>query len=259
MLTNSIRSIRETTKFASVVHYLVTQFHSSRTASCINCARVTKLVLTNYIGESMIDLTYKGILPFIFDFIQIYKISGLLNILYIPLQTMPSSALMGQNPISVDDELIHKALLKIWPPIFRDLASIPHNSHHSRAPSMIIGASCAITLIIFVTCARLWVRFCRTRMLGADDITIIAACVGCVVYLSMLITTESIGCLGRHIYNCTYKEVGYFYEVSEARLHKISFARIDIGYLNSLTTLYFLLSTSRSSSSRYRSCSKTVG
>ena len=79
---------------------------------------------------------------------------------------------------------------------------------------MIVGGSFAIALAIIITCARLWVRIFRQRAFGADDVVIIFACIGCVAYLAVDIASETAGCLGKHIYNCTYEEFGYFYEVS---------------------------------------------
>ena len=81
---------------------------------------------------------------------------------------------------------------------------------------MIIGSSFAIALGVIITCARLWVRIFRTRAFGADDVVIIFACIGCVAYLALDIASETAGCLGKHIYNCTYEEFGYFYEVSRS-------------------------------------------
>ena len=126
---------------------------------------------------------------------------------------MSPSALLGHPPISPNDKLVYKAILETAPNIIKDLPLIPHVSNHSRAPSMIIGSSFAIALAIIITCARLWVRIFRTRAFGADDVVIIFACIGCVAYLAMDIASETAGCLGKHIYNCTYEEFGYFYEV----------------------------------------------
>ena len=81
---------------------------------------------------------------------------------------------------------------------------------------MIIGSSFAIALGVIITCARLWVRICRTRAFGADDVVIIFACIGCVAYLAVDIASETAGCLGKHIYNCTYEEFGYLHEVSHS-------------------------------------------
>lgn len=131
---------------------------------------------------------------------------------------MSPSALMGQPPISENDKLVYKALMEFSPLTIKGLSLISHKSHHSRAPGMILGTSFAIAFVIIITCTRLWVRLFRSRVFGADDVVIIPACIGCVAFLSMLIAMESVGCLGRHLYNCTYKEAGNFYKVSELRL-----------------------------------------
>ena len=129
---------------------------------------------------------------------------------------MSPSALLGQSPISSNDELVYKGLLETSPGILKALPLLPHVFNQSRAPSMIIGSSFAIALAIIITCARLWVRMFRTRAFGADDVVIIFACIGCVAYLALDIASETAGCLGKHIYNCTYEEFGYFYEVSRS-------------------------------------------
>lgn len=141
---------------------------------------------------------------------------------------MSPSALMGQPPISENDKLVYKGLMEISPLTIKGLSLISHKSRHSRAPSMIIGTSFAIAFAIIITCARLWVRLFRSRAFGADDIVIIPACIGCVAYLSVDIATERVGCLGRHLYTCTYMEVGKFYEVSE--LH--STERLRTGFVD---------------------------
>lgn len=130
---------------------------------------------------------------------------------------MSNSALLGQQPTSYNDELVYKGLLESSPLFFKGLAKLPHASHHSRAPSMIIGSSFAIAFAIIITCSRLWIRIYRSRAFGADDVVIIPATVGCLAYLSLDIASERVGCLGKHIYYCTYEELGWFYEVSDMR------------------------------------------
>lgn len=130
---------------------------------------------------------------------------------------MLDSALLGQQPTSDNDNLVYKGLLETSPLFFHGLSKISHVSHHSRAPSMIIGTSFAIAFAIIITCSRLWIRMFRSRAFGADDIVIIPAAIGCVAYLALVIASERAGCLGKHIYDCTYKELGWFYEVSGMR------------------------------------------
>ena len=78
---------------------------------------------------------------------------------------------------------------------------------------MIAGSSFAFCLVLLTTGTRLWVRNNRSRALGADDVLIGPAAVGCLAYLSLLIAQESAGRLGKHIYDCTYQEFRWFYEV----------------------------------------------
>ena len=127
---------------------------------------------------------------------------------------MPESALLGLPPVTEADKLIYKALA-ITSPLL--LKVNPHSGdvpHEDRAPGMIAGTSVAIFFVIVITCTRLWVRKYRTRAFGVDDMVIIPAAIGCVAYLSLTIATEAAGCLGEHIYDCTYEEYGWFWEVS---------------------------------------------
>lgn len=130
---------------------------------------------------------------------------------------MPNSAFLGQQPVSYNDELIYKGLLEVSPSFFEEVSKLPRVSHHSKASSMIIGSSFAVAIAITVTCSRLWVRKFRSRTFGADDVVIIPASIGCVAYLAITIASERAGCLGKHAYNCTYEEFGWFYEVRKMR------------------------------------------
>ena len=123
---------------------------------------------------------------------------------------MSISALLGQSPISSNDELGYKGLLETSPGILKALPLLPHVFNQSRAPSMIIGSSSAIALAITITCACLWGRMFRTRAFIADDVVIMFACIGCVAYLAVDIASETVGCPRKHIYNCTPKKLAIF-------------------------------------------------
>lgn len=134
--------------------------------------------------------------------------------------TMPDSALLGHVPISDEDIVIYKALLIISPSSINPEKKYPfgppapaNSSHHSHGSAMIIGSSFAIALVLLITCSRLAVRKFRSRALGADDAFIIPAAIGCIVYLAMNIASESAGCLGHHLYDCTYVKVDRFVKV----------------------------------------------
>lgn len=90
---------------------------------------------------------------------------------------------------------------------------------------MIIGSSIAIALVLVITCSRLWIRKFRSRALGADDVVIIPAAIGCIAYLANDIASESAGCLGKHLYDCTYVEVDQFIKVRNSCVH---FLTIDL-------------------------------
>lgn len=127
---------------------------------------------------------------------------------------MSDSALLGHPPLSANDNLVYKGLLEISPSIFE---ALPHlaatGNHHSRATSMFIGGSFAISFALIITAGRIVVRW-KMRSLSVDDYVLLPACVGFVVCLSIVFASETVGCLGRHIYTCTYKELGVFYKVS---------------------------------------------
>lgn len=125
---------------------------------------------------------------------------------------MPHSALFGEQPASNNDELVYKFFNMFYN---IRLSRPSHVSHHSRAPGMIIGSSFAIVFVIIITCSRLWVRIYRLRAFGADDVVIIPAATACVAYLALAIANESAGCMGKHIFNCTYAEVTWYFLVSE--------------------------------------------
>lgn len=133
---------------------------------------------------------------------------------------MGLSALMGQRPASSNDKIIYKALLRISPSAINPDKRYPfgppapaHTYRDTRAPSLIIGASFAMALIIIVTGTRLWVRKFRSRAIGADDITIIPAAIGSLAYMALIISVARVGGLGKHLYDCTYEEIGWFAEV----------------------------------------------
>ena len=121
---------------------------------------------------------------------------------------MPLLALMGQPPISKNDQLIHKFV----PELPESHVLLPRGPHN-RAPSMIIGSSLAFALLIISISARLWVRLFGSRALGADDIVIVPASIGCMVYLSSTIARKAVGCSGRHLVDFTPMLYGNHFKV----------------------------------------------
>ena len=128
---------------------------------------------------------------------------------------MSGSVLLGEEPIRQDDKLIEKALNQLSPAVLKLLqaARAQKAPYQTKAPSIMIGTSFALVLVLIITTARLWVRGSRSRAFGADDYAIIPGALGCVAYLSIEIAHGSAGCLGKHIYHCTYQEFGWLYEV----------------------------------------------
>lgn len=125
---------------------------------------------------------------------------------------MPNSALLGAQPISNDDELIYKALGGANSSFleFVKAAGVQGASQQTRSSVMIAGASFAILFALVITTARFWVRKCCLRAFGVDDILIIPAVVSCVTFLCLQIVQEGAGCVGKHVYACTYREYEWF-------------------------------------------------
>ncbi|KAL8703985.1 MAG: hypothetical protein Q9201_002855 [Fulgogasparrea decipioides] len=89
-----------------------------------------------------------------------------------------------------------------------------NRSHESKSTSIVIGSCFAIVIVTIVISARLGIRWSRLRTLGIDDFVVIPACLSCVAYLSLIIASATAGCVGRHIYTCTYKELADNFELS---------------------------------------------
>ena len=128
---------------------------------------------------------------------------------------MPDSALIGTPPTSYGDRLVYEVLAELYPGVLKKAtaAQARNANPRSRSIGMVVGASFAVLLVLMITSARLCVRFYRSRSFGADDIFIIPAAVGCIAYLCLDIAQETAGCLGKHVYACTYEQFKWFYEV----------------------------------------------
>jgi len=85
------------------------------------------------------------------------------------------------------------------------------NSPPSRTKYMIIGQSFAIAVIAIITISRLLTRKFYLRSWGMDDWVIIPGILGGIAYLCLDIVAVSKGCLGKHQWDCTYEELGWFY------------------------------------------------
>jgi hypothetical protein len=139
---------------------------------------------------------------------------------------MSGSALLGHAPLSDEDKVIYRALQIISPSSINPNKKYPfgppapaNSSHDSRGPAMIIGSSIAIALVLLITCSRLGIRKFRSHALGVDDVVIIPAALGCIVYLAIAIASESAGCLGQHLYDCTYVELDRYIQVRNGCVH----------------------------------------
>lgn len=79
---------------------------------------------------------------------------------------------------------------------------------------MIASTSVAMALVILITSARLWLRYFRRDLkVGMDDFFIVPAALATVAYLAIAIGMVAYGGAGKHIYDMTYEEINWFYEV----------------------------------------------
>jgi hypothetical protein len=128
------------------------------------------------------------------------------------------SALLGEPPQNTNDRLVMRGLELIKGSTINPNKSEPYGEPRppgyvftSWSTSMVVGVSFGIIFVVFFTTARLIVRRFYTRKLGADDLMIVPGALGCIAYLSSVIVQCTDGCLGKHIWDCTYNEMGYFY------------------------------------------------
>ncbi|PQE30516.1 integral membrane protein [Rutstroemia sp. NJR-2017a WRK4] len=135
---------------------------------------------------------------------------------------MVVSALLGKTPLTPDDKLIARALRIIAPSEINPNISEPFGtpappnaSHDSHAKSLIIGEAFAIFFILLFTATRLSLRKWRSKFWGPDDWVIIPAAFGAISYLSLDIVGQTRGCLGKHIWDCTYDKVAWFIYCSQ--------------------------------------------
>ena len=79
---------------------------------------------------------------------------------------------------------------------------------------MIASTSAAMALVILITGARLCLRFFRRDLkVGIDDFVIVPAMLTAVAYFALAIGMMVYGGAGKHIYDMTYEELDWFYEV----------------------------------------------
>ncbi|KAH6658755.1 hypothetical protein BKA67DRAFT_558975 [Truncatella angustata] len=131
------------------------------------------------------------------------------------------SALLGYPPISDTDALIRRGLLIISPSQINPNKSEPFGAtrpvnyeFETGGPSLIIGEAIAIFFIILFTSARLYMRLFKKKSFGLDDWMILPGAIGAAVYLSLDIISQTKGCLGKHIHDCTYTEVYWFIRIA---------------------------------------------
>ncbi|PVI02558.1 hypothetical protein DM02DRAFT_653378 [Periconia macrospinosa] len=134
------------------------------------------------------------------------------------------SALMGQAPLSHDDYLIRRALVIVAPSQLNPNKSEPFGpprpdgyEFETHAPSLRLGEGVAIFFMILFTAARLYVRKFRSKRFGIDDWIIIPGALGALVYMCLDVVSDTKGCLGKHLYDCTYKEVYWYMRIAQVQ------------------------------------------
>ena len=152
---------------------------------------------------------------------------------------MSNSALVGQAPVTTDDELIIRGYARtlgmidnVLDPsqIFR--LSIVNSSQHGakknfQNASIAASMSLAIALIVLITGTRLGLRvFQKDLSISYDDFVIVPAAIVSVAWFSITIAMLLYGDTSQHIYDVTYSELNAFYRVrlvlSHTRLREIN-------------------------------------
>ena len=137
---------------------------------------------------------------------------------------MPRTPLFGQPPATQNDSFIIRGFARsagipdaAFDPShgFPSPVQRPPNAHYeSRGPSIIASTSVAMVLVILITGARLWLRcFRRDLKVGYDDWAIVPAMLATITYMAMAIGMVVYGGAGRHVYDLTYEEINWFYQV----------------------------------------------
>ena len=71
-----------------------------------------------------------------------------------------------------------------------------------------------MALVIVITGARLWLRvFRRDLKVGYDDWAIVPALLATVAYMAVAVAMVVYGGAGKHLYDLTYREANWFYQV----------------------------------------------
>ncbi|PQE10774.1 integral membrane protein [Rutstroemia sp. NJR-2017a BBW] len=128
------------------------------------------------------------------------------------------SALIGQPPNTTDDYYIVNYLLIAFGKHTSPLKGIaippfkPDNYVYTPlGPSILVGMSVAIAVMALVTISRLIVRFCgRGLVFGLDDLFIVPGALLAITWPSLQIMAVIYGGAGKHMWDVTYEEYGYF-------------------------------------------------
>lgn len=79
---------------------------------------------------------------------------------------------------------------------------------------MIASTAVAMALVMLITGARLGLRYFRRDLkVGYDDFVIVPAALATVAYMAVATGQVVYGGAGKHVYDMTYQELNWFYEV----------------------------------------------
>ncbi|KAG8527141.1 uncharacterized protein KY384_008570 [Bacidia gigantensis] len=119
------------------------------------------------------------------------------------------SAYFGEPPLSSGDVTIMKGLFGSTKPPKR--VPVPPGEPKTAAPGLVVGLSFAIVIVVFITGARLLTRiFRKGQVFGWDDWIVIPGVGIALAYFANLLVRTQTGCAGKHMNDCTYKELGVF-------------------------------------------------
>ena len=154
---------------------------------------------------------------------------------------MSQSALIGDPPVSQTDSWIINGFLvsnglppmdtsqglQIPPP------RPPNAPDGSRAASTIASLAVATFFVVIVTAGRVIARWkFKSSRLGWDDFFIILSCLVTVSWFGLAIAMIPLAGVGKHIYDCTYENLYWFWRIANVDLIvffvAVSFAKLSI-------------------------------
>lgn len=137
---------------------------------------------------------------------------------------MAGSALLGQPPNTENDLFIIRGLARrrnIPDHVFDPSKGFPYpvkrplNSEYtSRGSGILASTAVTIFLVVLITGSRLGLRiFRRDLKVGIDDYVIVPAALLTIAFLAIAMSEVTYGGAGKHMYDLTYEEFNWLFEV----------------------------------------------